>query len=842
MIINEAGSTGASAHSSSSFKDQRPRAMIVHQVELDVNVEVQKRGRIKRTGEVNSPTYIYVTSPIPAEIRRMIMLKRKMRSLDAIVTGNQRQNDDLTAFRDSNGVMIEDFYNSYGSITLSKFLDISENEYYLQYSVDDWTAEMDKSAGSDIDAFARRLELAPAEKQNYFYDQMNGMYIEDVRVLKENNEYMLETTIDDLKASIKARAEIKMGVNTSLFNIGIFEEENFVNATNKVLSKSEMLEIKDALCEGKREDKWHAEFVAKYKAAYDEYEKVVLEEKLKSKPDTTLMNAAMATLAEEVFQEGLDKLMRNLQFEKERVLGLITYFVPWKIIMMPSNIEAYHEDPENVEIEFMLGRFLGYVVQDRKAKFRYSSGNLLMRFAFLDTAPKFSVTPAPRQQELLEIAMEESKKITRLNLSLIESWKVDTNKRVRMRSLSGNIIEAMFVAESRKQSKELSQYKYIKYTTLDGEIKNAIRMWYKAPTTTTGTVFVMPEFKPELIDVLIPAINAEFVAKIKLMEDGQTALVVANKGAERIAAKEDADGKVKKYFAFIDERVKMDKDGNYSSYANARVSIHSVFYDDVNIAHFFNTKPEVKYQKLKIAGVEKDALVRLKVFPVNSNTKLKELGKYMYDIDKSAFVFFGSGAVTEETIFNQAEQFQPEIHAELTPTEILGDFYYELTEPYDATVKVRGFVSFDDSQGDYGVVKTNVMLRPIECNQYRFIPLSHTPQQKAFNFLALFDGNERRLLIKKLVAMKDSAPVEVGLFINDEIPKRGFISPSPIFGKMSLGAIGSLMVAYVTSEDIEALEIDEEPEVSVVSARKPVAKKPMNMENIMDYLILLNVS
>ena len=84
LLINESGSTGEDAHSSSKFKDQRPRVMIIHQVELDVNTEVQKRGRINRTGMVNYPNYIYAVSRIPSEVRRLLMLIKKLRSLDAI--------------------------------------------------------------------------------------------------------------------------------------------------------------------------------------------------------------------------------------------------------------------------------------------------------------------------------------------------------------------------------------------------------------------------------------------------------------------------------------------------------------------------------------------------------------------------------------------------------------------------------------------------------------------------------------------------------------------------------------------------------------------------------------
>ena len=71
LLINQAGSTGASAHAIVTdrvAKDQvKQRVMIILQPELNINTEVQKRGRINRTGQIYKPIYDYVTSAIPAE-------------------------------------------------------------------------------------------------------------------------------------------------------------------------------------------------------------------------------------------------------------------------------------------------------------------------------------------------------------------------------------------------------------------------------------------------------------------------------------------------------------------------------------------------------------------------------------------------------------------------------------------------------------------------------------------------------------------------------------------------------------------------------------------------------
>ena len=80
LMINQSGSTGASAHSILTQKvpkeQVRQRVMIVLQAELDISTEVQKRGRINRTGQILKPIYDYVTSAIPAEKRLMTYRKK----------------------------------------------------------------------------------------------------------------------------------------------------------------------------------------------------------------------------------------------------------------------------------------------------------------------------------------------------------------------------------------------------------------------------------------------------------------------------------------------------------------------------------------------------------------------------------------------------------------------------------------------------------------------------------------------------------------------------------------------------------------------------------------------
>src|SRR5213075_458636 len=118
LMINQSGSTGASAHAIPTAKvpatEVRQRVMIVLQAELDINTEVQKRGRINRTGQILKPIYDYVTSAIPAEKRLMMMLQKKLKSLDANTTSNQKSSTKI--------LDVPDFLNKYGDRIVAEYL------------------------------------------------------------------------------------------------------------------------------------------------------------------------------------------------------------------------------------------------------------------------------------------------------------------------------------------------------------------------------------------------------------------------------------------------------------------------------------------------------------------------------------------------------------------------------------------------------------------------------------------------------------------------------------------------------------------------------------------------
>ncbi|MBO7225447.1 MAG: strawberry notch C-terminal domain-containing protein, partial [Bacteroidales bacterium] len=126
MLINTSGSTGASAHATNKGtnlkrEEVKPRVMIIAQYELNVSTEVQKRGRINRTGQFPElpPSYDYLISAIPAEKRMMMMLQKKLRSLDANTASNQKNSTSV--------IDTDDFINKYGDEIVMAYMRDNED-------------------------------------------------------------------------------------------------------------------------------------------------------------------------------------------------------------------------------------------------------------------------------------------------------------------------------------------------------------------------------------------------------------------------------------------------------------------------------------------------------------------------------------------------------------------------------------------------------------------------------------------------------------------------------------------------------------------------------------------
>lgn len=239
ILLNQAGATGASAQAMATKKvprdNVRKRCMIVLQAELDVNTEVQKRGRVYRTGQIYAPTYDYVSTRVPAEQRMLMMLKHKLSSLDANTSSNQKQSDSLFAHGD--------FLNKYGDQVVSEWL--SENTA-IANTLDLEAGDREKKKnGADIYDLAKkasgRVALLSISDQNKFYNEVLQAYQNVVNHLKEVGQFDLELETIDLKAETIEKKTLYAGnFPMSSFGQTTFLETCIVNNLKKPLLRKEL--------------------------------------------------------------------------------------------------------------------------------------------------------------------------------------------------------------------------------------------------------------------------------------------------------------------------------------------------------------------------------------------------------------------------------------------------------------------------------------------------------------------------------------------------------------------------------------------------------------------------
>jgi len=240
LMINQSGSTGASAHAIKTMKvavsEVKQRVMIILQAELNINTEVQKRGRINRTGQIYKPIYDYLNSAIPAEKRLMMMLQKKLKSLDANTTSNQKNSEQI--------LTVDDFLNKYGDKIVAEYL----KEYPKlneilgdPLGVGDDNKESEKTPENLAHKVSGRVAVLSTAEQENFYSEVITRYNDYIEYLKQIGEYDLEIEIMNLEAETLSAKTIKEGIGgTSSFGNDSIMEECRVNILKKPFTKTEL--------------------------------------------------------------------------------------------------------------------------------------------------------------------------------------------------------------------------------------------------------------------------------------------------------------------------------------------------------------------------------------------------------------------------------------------------------------------------------------------------------------------------------------------------------------------------------------------------------------------------
>ena len=212
ILVNKSGSTGTSAHTDPKFKDQRRRVMIVGQAAPDINDFMQMLGRIMRFGQTSLPRYVVLSSSLAAENRFMVLLRRKMSSLNANTSADTES--DLTA----NEGLVADIFNSIGDDVVYNVLksnpEIVDQMDFSLPALDEGIDEGGDFARSATGYFV----ILPDDYAAKLWRDISELYTDRIRALDEVGENPLKANVDDLRAKTVDSSEFTPGTGTSPFD------------------------------------------------------------------------------------------------------------------------------------------------------------------------------------------------------------------------------------------------------------------------------------------------------------------------------------------------------------------------------------------------------------------------------------------------------------------------------------------------------------------------------------------------------------------------------------------------------------------------------------------------
>ena len=440
MILNSSGATGASAHSSPNFDDTSQRVMIIHQPELNINTEVQKWGRIFRTGQLNKPEYRYITTAVPAESRLMMILKKKIKSLDANTTSSQKQTGD---FMES-----ADFINKYGDLVVVEYLKENKSLYYQLDAPVNLAISEDKNGNRSAEAIGAarkvsgRVAMLDSETQEQFYNDVTERYNAYVEDLQQLGKYDLEMDYLDLQAEVQSRTVVVEGeVSGSIFGGDTYVDEVRSKMQQEPLSKAAIDKEVAEIAEGNDPVKHATDLFEKAKAHY-----------LKKYNDTVkAIDASSRSL--DYKQEAKEKAREELDYKTAVVRSVFKDFQPGNYYKLPVSGEVV----DAVFLGFKISKTSKnpYTPSAIKLSFGTNTGHGIITLSgntsALGTASSLTASvPADRRQRK------------------IDNWdeNVSTDTRETRYIIGGNILKSV--------EKSSLRGRIVKYTDNKGQIKTGV--------------------------------------------------------------------------------------------------------------------------------------------------------------------------------------------------------------------------------------------------------------------------------------------------------------------------------------------------------------------------------
>lgn len=840
IIINTAGSTGISLHSKFDFVDRRPRVMLIQQVELDVATEVQKRGRIYRTGQVNFPAYTYIVSTIPSEIRKLMMMRRKLRSLDANTTGNVKQSAKASQILDANGKEIEDMSNKFGWAALKDFLDEADNSKYASLLDVKKLKAFNKNPNKFFTDFLLEIEKIPCgddgtgrANQEEFYDKMNTYYKVLMDRLKEAEEWDLETTIEDLKSSTMNKKVAFHGNNNNEFTKSVYIEDKHITSRGKPYTKEEVLPTIISLAENENYKESYSKMIDEFDAYVEkEIEEIVEEEE--AKLIIKLENAETKEEAEEIkkdHEEALQTKIADSKIKFNQIKNKLIYFEPNKYMLIPIDLQPISDnckdDNGNYKlIERVAGKFMGYKFLSKTGK-KFSPMNVELQFAAPSKKrPHLKLTLTKQFNQVTEWIMNN--RVGGYEKTMVDAWVINKNEREKMRVLTGEIFKAFEIANElvNDERNDLQRKKrLIKFSTVAGTIETGIRMWQKGDIYKDLTAGKTPSY--------ITLDNEIVLKNFQMMPNGGVFWLPT----------------LTEYFEKVGNNVKFRICTGFYVHGGKRIK-----NPNVKLLSQFENKSFIDDAANKTGVAFKDETIRQLEIPsaskyyfevefVTFDIEPSKLEKFLKVLAEKTKLIITLGGGEEYIIRYNAEtgvgkdtwtQEQGEEQEE-------GKYQYFLENSFKsysdlpANYIEDSFV--EDGESPFGLITLRYPLNVLECAIYKVVPANITELQAVVNILntvvQVKDDDGMLKFVEEVKALKDDYDA-----IGDLALATTAVPP-----KYAIGLVDNYYAGSVIAEHIEKAKEranrkkDETSKVKVVKESKE--KIPLGWDTAQEFIIKL---
>lgn len=519
LILNKSAATGISLHASSKYKDQKKRVMIVAQQQLDVNDEVQMRGRIDRTGQVARGAYEYVVSLIPAEQRLLMMFKAKLKSLDANTTSSQKSK--------FNEMEVADITNKYGDKVVREYMAEHLDLYARMADPFGWEKSNgddlsridpqslvasgggvgDGEAGADASKLLGRMALLRVSEQEKMLQEIGELYANEIQRLNEMGENDLEITELPLKAKTLHKEVWKQGAEPGGDNA--FADNTYIEKVNMAILKkpmkaSEVKASQDGLTGGKTWDEYKTDKKAAVKEYFDQkiadetqkYEERAVKAATKAKEkyikdgkkgqkDSGMSDEQIEKMAgyqyDNIYKQEKDKLndvVKNLKAKAEMFERVLDTFDTNQTFVLPTDMNNPNELSG-------FGNSYGRLI-DIKITDNYSPNASSVSFATLDGRRKITfpiagkVGSGENKVDIIGSIDRMTKQAAGMGDSHLrvlnqnfDNWDRLTSNESRKNGyiVTGNLMQALVDSKDQGLGGQL-----VKYTTDTGEVKTGILM------------------------------------------------------------------------------------------------------------------------------------------------------------------------------------------------------------------------------------------------------------------------------------------------------------------------------------------------------------------------------